>query len=263
MAARADTAVQTHEHTYKSGDTWKLNLTVIRSSASSKTLPAIVFFFGGGWRAGSTRQFEPHAVHYAGRGLAAILVDYRVQSRHQTTPHDSVADARDALHWIHEHASDIGVDPKRIVVSGGSAGGHLAACLGTLPSIPAAERPFAMVLFNPVVDVISLGVARERFGDRAQEASPIAYVKPGLPPALILHGIDDKTVPIEQVRRFCQAMTGAGNQCQVVEYEGAGHGFFNKGRENDRWYTPTLAEADRFLESLSILKTHGKTPSLQ
>ena len=94
--------------------------------------PAIVFFFGGGWRSGMPEQFTKHCEYLATRGMVAMTVDYRVFSRHKASPYDCVEDAKSAIRWIRENAQKLGVDPDRIVAAGGSAGGHLAASTATI-----------------------------------------------------------------------------------------------------------------------------------
>ncbi len=90
--------------------------------------PGIVFFFGGGWENGTIKAFEPQAKYLASRGMVAARADYRVKSRHGVTPKECVDDARSAIRWIRQNAGKLGVDPDKIVASGGSAGGHIAAC---------------------------------------------------------------------------------------------------------------------------------------
>src|SRR5262245_22738480 len=84
--------------TYKTVAGTKLNLWIYKPERSAdKPTPAIVFFFGGGWRAGTPKQFEEHCKHFASRGIVAITADYRVSSRHQSTIADSVRDAKSAV----------------------------------------------------------------------------------------------------------------------------------------------------------------------
>ena len=222
--------------------------------------PAIVFFFGGGWRGGKIGQFREQARYFAIRGMVGILADYRVQSRHGVTPFECVADAKSAIRWVRAHAEELGIDPNRIVASGGSAGGHIAACSGVIPGLDeegedlqVSSVPNALVLFNPALDT-SGEKYKERLGKRQMEASPLHHVRPGLPPTLIIHGTDDKTVPYSQATDFCDAMKRHGNRCEVVGFEGKGHGFFNYGRGDGKAYGQTLNAVDKFLVSLGYLK---------
>jgi acetyl esterase/lipase len=84
---------------------------------------AIVFFFGGGWTSGTVQQFEPQAAYLASRGMVAARAEYRVKSRHEVTPDACVEDAKSAVRWLRQNAALLGIDPDRIVASGGSAGG--------------------------------------------------------------------------------------------------------------------------------------------
>jgi len=93
--------------------------------------PAIVFFFGGGWRVGTVEQFRYQAEYFARRGMVTARADYRVLSRHNTGPDKCVEDGKSAVRWIRQNAEMLGVDPDKIVSSGGSAGGHVAACTYT------------------------------------------------------------------------------------------------------------------------------------
>ena len=107
-----------------------LNLEIFNPDGHKKDdkRPAIVFFFGGGWTGGNTRQFYQQSRFLADRGMVAMCAWYRVN----TTPFDCVEDGKSAVRYIREHAAELGVDPDQIVASGGSAGGHVAACTGVI-----------------------------------------------------------------------------------------------------------------------------------
>lgn len=210
--------------------------------------PAILFFFGGGWSSGTPRQFYPFAARLAKEGFVAIPMEYRVRQRHGSSIPDSMADAFTAFRWAQDHADDLGIDPARIVVSGGSAGGHLAAAIGTIAEHP-RFGPSAMVLYNPVTDLRGL-VDVPRLADLLQgdavAVSPVSHIKTGAPRTIIFHGDNDKTVPIAQSEAFCRAMTAAGNDCELKRFAGEGHGFFNAGRSA---FDPVLSETVRFVLS--------------
>lgn len=227
---------------------------------------AIVFFFGGGWRAGSPQQFEMQCRHLASRGIVAITADYRVESRHKARVVDCVRDAKSAIRWVRQNARRLGIDPDRIAAGGGSAGGHLAAAAGLIEGLDepgedtrVSSRPNALVLFNPVVafplEVVGI---RERAGIAVEKVSPHEHVRRGAPPTIIFHGKADTTVPYATVELFTKKMSEAGNRCELVGFEGEQHGFFNYGRNGNRRYQETLAKADEFLVSLGYLKRAAK-----
>jgi len=238
---------------------------------ASDKRPAIVFFFGGGWQGGSSKQFAVHARYFATRGMVAMTADYRVYGQHKAKVADCVADAKSAIRWVRANADKLGVDPKRIVSSGGSAGGHLAAAVATLPGFDAANedatissRSNAMVLFNPALDLRSEAFKAEtdskryqelmnRFGAKAEELSPSLHVKKGTPPAIVFHGKADTAVPFAQAESFSEAMRVTGNRCELAAYDGQAHGFFNFGRDGNKNFIATTTQADRFLESIGYL----------
>ena len=234
---------------------------------------AVVFFFGGGWSNGSTRQFAHHAAYFASRGMVAFAADYRVHGRHQSTIADAVADAHAAVRWVRANARRLGVDPDRIASAGGSAGGHLAACVGILP--PSADpndandanfsaRSDAMLLFNPALSLLAddfstdrADAGRAKFADRlgaeAEALSPLEHVRADLPPAILFHGELDTAVPIAQARKFVKRMHEAGNRAELAAYDGEAHGFFNYGRGDGQRFADTLRRADEFLASLGYV----------
>ncbi len=246
--------------TYRKIDSTELKLWIFGESDSEAPKPAIVFFFGGGWNGGSPDQFENQARHFAKRGMIAITADYRVKSRHGVQVMECVTDAKAAIAWVRENAQRLGIDPTKIVASGGSAGGHLAASTGTISGIGSDERPNAMILFNPACTLAPIadwkpqgakdGLSVERLGVEAQVISPAHHIGPHTPPTLILHGKADTTVPYASVVAFETAMKKAERPCKLVGYDAAGHGFFNRGED----YSKTLAEADSFLVDLGWIK---------
>jgi len=242
--------------------------TAAEANGKAAARPAIVFFFGGGWNAGSPTQFLNQGKYLATRGMVAILADYRVKSRNQTLAKDAVEDARAAIRYVREHARELGVDPQKVVAAGGSAGGHLAACTAYLPAgAPDADRssvPNALALFNPALALAPIPGKLELSAERVQElqtrigAEPAEYspyhrVAAGQPPAIIFHGKDDTAVPYKTAELYTAAQKQAGNRCELVGYEGQPHGFFNHGRGNNEYYQRTLRALDEFLASLGYV----------
>ncbi len=234
--------------------------------------PAIVFFFGGGWKGGNPNQFIRHCEYLAARGMVAIAADYRVSSRHGVTANLCVEDAKSVVRWIRKHGDRLGIDPNRIAASGGSAGGHLAAATATLAmnddakdDLSISARPNALVLFNPALVLspipgeLELSDARitnlkERMGVDLESMSPYHNVKSGMPPTIIFHGTADNTVPYKTVELFREKMKAQGNHCVLIGYDGAGHGFFNYGRDDNVFFVDTVNKMDAFLVSLGYLR---------
>jgi acetyl esterase/lipase len=216
--------------------------------------PAIVFFHGGGWNGGEPAQFGEHCKYLARRGMVALTAEYRVKGRQGVTPWQCIEDAAAALSWTRENAARLGIDPERIAAGGGSAGGHLAACIATCPVCDRSGRPDALVVFNPVLDTTQPKWAERLPGRDPGDAAPTRNVKAGAPPALVMHGGDDGVVPCSQAEEFAAAMAGAGSRCELRIYDGAGHGFFNYARRENGFYDKTLAEIDQFLVSLGWLE---------
>ena len=248
---------------YKTVDGFDLNMNIFRPAnyKKGKKYPAIVFFFGGGWNSGNVHQFEHHCKLLASKGMVAMAANYRVASRNKTTPFEAVEDAKSAMRWIRLHAKELGVNKNKIVAAGGSAGGHLAACTAIIQEFDAEgenlkikSTPNALVLFNPVVNTMPKGYGHKRLQGKAESISPYHHVRPKLPPTLIFHGTTDTTVPFENITEFQEKMEANGNNCIVVPFEGQGHGFFNYGKSDNKYYELTTEKMVSFLIEMKYLK---------
>jgi acetyl esterase len=222
--------------------------------------PAMVFFFGGGWVGGTPKQFYPQCESLADRGMVAISAEYRVRSRHQTTPFECVKDGKSALCWVRKHAAKLGIDPDRIGAGGGSAGGHVAAAVATAPGLNEEKEdlsvsclPNALVLFNPVYDNGPEGFGYAKVKDRYKEISPIHNLREGMPPTIVFLGAEDKLIPVSTGEKFRDEMRKLGNRSELFVYPGQLHGFFNPGKPGD-YFSKTMEETDKFLVSLGWIK---------
>lgn len=253
--------IASRHYVYKTIDTVSLELEIFQPLHPQKgPLPAMIFFYGGGWKSGSIGQFRTHAQYFAQRGIITVLADYRVFNRHGTTPFDAVADAKSAIRYLRAHAGSLGIDPDKIIGSGGSAGAHLAAAAALVPALddPQDElaispKPNALVLFNPVFDNGPDGYGFDRCGADSgyQSISPMHNIAQGAPPTIVFLGTDDSLIPVATAEAYKKQMETVGSRCELRLYEGQGHGFFNL--KNPHHYLATVISADLFLISLGYL----------
>ena len=260
------------------GDT-QLHLHIFRPTKQRTKAPAIVFFFGGGWRSGTPAQFEQQCRYLASRGMVAMTAEYRIRNMHGTLATACVADGKSAVRWIRANAKRLGVDPGRIAAGGGSAGGHVAACTGVIAGFEGkgedgkiSSVPNAMVLFNPpcvlapvptrkdFLNAENIVGLRERMGVAPVELSPWHHIRKGLPPTLVLHGEEDPTVKFWTAKVFVEKMQLSNNAAELAAYPGEAHGFFNYGRGGNRMFIATMRRTDEFFVKLGWLK--GK-PSIE
>lgn len=252
--------------------------------ADTDRRPAVVFFFGGGWKAGTPAQFEAHCQYLASRGIIAATADYRVATRHNCKADACVEDAKSAVRWLRQNSTKLGIDPDRICAAGGSAGGHTACCTAVIDGFEAANedhtvssKPNALALFNPAVLIAPLegfevdDVLQKKFPDIAsrtgvppEQLSPVHHVSAGLPPTIIFHGQADDTVPYATVQEYSRRVAAAGGRCDLHGFPGAPHGFFNGTRgktaeEQERfslWHRRTIRKLDEFLASMDWVDQH-------
>ena len=231
---------------YPAGDGTDLTMHIFLPEAKKQSGKAVIFYFGGGWRVGSPEQFFPFCLALRAQGIACFAPDYRVSSRQGTDAIDALHDAQSAYQWVVSRGDKFGVDKSQIYVGGGSAGGHLAAAVAMIPNKLITQAPAGMLLFNPGVDIGRSDRIQGLFRNQAEQYSPIEYVRPSLPGAWIIHGKADEVVPYSTVVDFCQRMDLAENACELLGFDGAGHGFFNARRPAyDEVLSALLAHLDR------------------
>jgi acetyl esterase len=142
----------------------EVNIFLPKGWAPGQKHPAILMFFGGGFTTGTPLQFRTKGEYLASRGMVALTPDYRVKSRHGTSPRESIEDAKIAIRWARLNANALDIDPDRIVASGGSAGGTCAALTALSASYEPVDedasissKPNALVLYNPALMVPKTG----------------------------------------------------------------------------------------------------------
>ena len=245
---------------YKKVGDRELHLYVFEPTGYSPTDKRACFItiHGGGWTAGEPRRMYPFADHFAKRGMVGISVEYRLFSPAKgVTVFDCVKDGRSALRYVRAHAAEFGIDPQKIIVQGGSAGGHLAAGTALFDGVDEAGEdtsvscvPNAMVLLFPVIDTSTNGYGNAKIGARWREISPLHLVRAGVPPTLLFHDTGDKTTPFQGAKAFHEAMLKAGNRCDFVVHEGGAHGYLMRTRP---LYDEAERKTDEFLASLGFL----------
>ena len=242
--------------TLEDGDSLALHIFKPRNMQAGEKRPAIVYFFGGGWKLGTPIQFYRECAYYASKGMVAVSVDYRIGYLHHSTPFESFEDAKDAICWLRSHASDYQLDPDKIAVAGGSAGGHLAAALGTIGSdetVPAGYRPNLSVLYYPVVDMVSRGYGFPEIKRDFEKISPIHHVSEATPSTLILLGTKDPIVSVETIEAYQDKLLQKGVDCELHHFEGAGHPIFLYRKPLTEEYYKVRKLTDDFLKRQGFL----------
>lgn len=235
----------------------KLHLSLPVDWKPADKRPAIVFFFGGGWKNGSYTQFVAQSDYFAARGMVAASADYRIESIHHTTPDKCVEDAKSAVRHMRQHAAALGIDPGKIIASGGSAGGHIAACTALVDAFDAdtddrsiSAKPNALVLFNPALNIDEIMLRRNPSPEdkaRAEAITPNRFIKAGAPPAILFFGTNDALKAGADA--YLAKARPLGLRAELWTAEGQGHGFFNR----PPWSLVTAKKADEFLASLGYV----------
>lgn len=237
---------------------------------------AVLFMVSGGWVStwalpdSVVRSDKPDSLNLfekiVDRGYTLILV------RHGSSPYfkvpDAVADVKLAIRHIRAHAADFGVDPARIGVCGGSAGGHLSLVLGSMgddgdetsdvENGKVSSRVQAVVAYFPPTDIreyVNHKTLSKQFpaivfpDDQADDVSPLLAVSADDAPTLLIHGDKDELVPISHSERFHKAMQDAKATCELIVMKGAAHGF--PGEQGIQAETALLNWFDKYLAAPS------------
>lgn len=225
-----------------------LTLDLYRKPGLGAPAPTLIYVHGGGWRGG-----DPHG---AGRPLFHALADdgwivatIRYPLSPAATFPDHAIGVKRAIAWAKSQGPAYGIDPQRIALCGGSAGGHLAALAALTPDRPELQPGFEDVdtsviacvplygifdFFNrhktrwdwPLIPRIVMKARPEEDPDRYRLASPIDQIGPHAPPFLVIHGSNDSLVPPREAEVFVEALRrGSSRRVEYLEVPGAQHAF--------------------------------------
>jgi len=244
----------------------KADLYLPANTASKGLRPAVLIIHGGGWNSGdkgAAREINI-GTNLALHGYVGMSINYALSTNGKVTWPQNLHDCKTAVRWLRANAPRLQIDPDRIGVIGGSAGGHLAAMLavtgpadGLDPAQPYGEYSCgvrcAVDLYGPADllqyhDVKMLGKTRAEAPELYRAASPATYADPGDAPILILHGTADQTVDLKQSELLAAALEKAGTKHEFVMVEGAPHTFHLQPKQRD--LRPlVLGFLDRYLKA--------------
>lgn len=221
--------------------------------AKSK-VPGMILFHGGGWQSGNLGQFRFACNYFASRGLVCATAEYQMLGakelpeleKGESMKRVCVTDAKSAIRWFKQNAEQLGIDPKRVITGGGSAGGHISALATMNPGLndPADPKDIdtsvvAYIWFNPAFDPKD---------SEDPEIDILTHLKADLPPAIVFFGDQDEwKVGWDAAHEKWKSLGTKSIDLQIAE--GATHAFFN----NDSWRAVTLIAADEFLVKQGLL----------
>jgi acetyl esterase/lipase len=230
--------------------------------------PTVIFIHGGGWVQGTKEGSMLRVLPYIAMGYSVVNVEYRLAN--VSLAPAAIEDCRCALRWVVAHAKEYNLDPNRLILAGESAGGHLALTTGMIPASAGFDRTCyqvneprvaAIVDFYGITDIADLldGPNKKPFpeswpytvqwlgnqpnrAELAKAASPLTYVKTGMPPTIMIHGDADNLVPYEHSIKLRDALQKAGVPNELVTIPKGGHGIWPP----DEWQR-SFAAIEKFL----------------
>ncbi len=245
---------------YKTVDNHQLEMHLFlpKKLGEQKARPLIVHFHGGSWGYGKPDWFFSVAEEYKKNGWVAAAIEYRLKGRHGTYPFEAVKDAKSALRWLRKNAKKYGIDPQKIVVTGNSAGGHLAMTSALNKNLNESSddlsenpTPNVVIVNGGVYDLTTrnnrwISEQLENKGD-VKLISPNHLVSKTPTKFLLVHGENDKRCELETAQYFYDEMKKTGNDIQLHVVKGANHFI---------WFGENSRQVDRvtndFLDKLSL-----------
>ncbi|MEW5874711.1 MAG: alpha/beta hydrolase [Candidatus Zixiibacteriota bacterium] len=246
---------------YKRADGIDLELHMLESdSAVTGIRPALVWFHGGSWSEGVWYWGMGLTGALASAGMKVFQVEYRIHDRHLSTPVQSLEDAKSAIRYVRANASRLGIDPNRIMAAGFSAGGTLAVSTALLDGFEGpgedtsiSSRPTAVVSVSGCLDpTLDPWFRRIVQPVAPEDLSPLAQVRGGAPPMVLINGTRDEMCAFGAASEFSERMAAAGNVCELAPLEGRSH-FFPVMNRADR--TDALTTIGKFLANQGVLES--------
>ena len=255
---------------YANPDNQHLQLNLARPKTGDGPFPGVICIHGGGFRAGKREGYDGLCIRLAQHGYVALTVSYRLAPKYPFPA--AIHDVKAAVRWARANAAKYRIDPDRIGVTGGSAGGHLAQFLAVTADVKEFEgaggnaghsSKVACVVnvygpsdftksYGKSVDAaevlpLFLGGNLETARPQHIRASPLYWVTPNAAPTLCIHGTDDKYVAHEQAVWLVERLKAAGVEAELVTLQGAGHGF--KGKDAETAEKALFAFFDKHLKN--------------
>ncbi len=217
-------------------------------------VPGLILFHGGAWAGGTLAQFRGVCAYFASRGLVCATAEYQMLSaadakklpRGETKKRVCVTDAKSAIRWFKEHASELGIDPERVITGGGSAGGHISALATMNDGLNDPQDPQG--IDTSVVAYLWFNPAFATDDDQDPEIDILKHLKADLPPAIVFFG-DQDTWKKGWDEAYAKWKSLGTKSIDLRIAPGQPHGFFNK----EPWQSVTIVAADQFLVKQGLL----------
>lgn len=226
----------------------KADLYLPAPPAPGQTFPAVLIIHGGGWAGGDKRAAREINIGttLAQNGYIGLSINYLLCNADHpgATWPQNLHDCKTAVRWLRANAQRLHLDPDRIAVIGGSAGGHLATLVALTgpewdpPGTGSTAVRCGIDLYGPVLaferrDLRMLGKTRAEAPELYRQADPRTHIDPQDPPLLILHGTADDIVPVADSEALAAALQAAGARHQLVIIPGAPHTFHLQPKQRD------------------------------
>ncbi len=253
---------------YTSGDGWNKKMDIYLPPKNNKPTPIIINIHGGGWVSGVKESQSNGFRVYFQEGWAVANIEYRMTKEAKAPA--AIEDARCALAYLYKNAAALNIDTNRIVVMGGSAGGHLAMMTGLLGNDHRFDNNcmgFSNMKVAAIIDKWGINdvwawaycckshsaqnwlAEKKKDESYAKSVSPITYVTKNSPPLFIVHGDADSTVPYEQSVILHDKLLNLGVKTEFITVPGGGHGKFTKDQ-----MTNVIDSIVKFIKSTDAFK---------